>query len=81
MKKNAAVIIFILFLIAGALTWFSRTSVAECKPGDAICGAPQASEQQTVLYRCPMHPEVTSDKPGKCPKCGMFLEKVTEPTH
>ena len=26
-----------------------------------------------VLYRCPMHPEVTSDQPGKCPKCGMKL--------
>lgn len=26
------------------------------------------------LYVCPMHPEVTSDKPGKCPKCGMDLE-------
>jgi rubrerythrin len=24
-------------------------------------------------YTCPMHPEVTSDKPGKCPKCGMNL--------
>jgi hypothetical protein len=26
-------------------------------------------------YACPMHPEVTSDKPGKCSKCGMDLEK------
>ena len=26
------------------------------------------------IYSCPMHPEVTSDKPGKCPKCGMALE-------
>jgi hypothetical protein len=25
------------------------------------------------IYTCPMHPEVTSDKPGKCPKCGMDL--------
>ena len=24
-------------------------------------------------YECPMHPEVTSKKPGKCPKCGMTL--------
>jgi hypothetical protein len=28
-------------------------------------------------YTCPMHPEVKSDKPGKCPKCGMSLEKKT----
>ena len=25
-------------------------------------------------YVCPMHPEVVSDKPGSCPKCGMALE-------
>jgi FtsP/CotA-like multicopper oxidase with cupredoxin domain len=26
-----------------------------------------------VLYACPMHPDVTSIEPGKCPKCGMKL--------
>jgi hypothetical protein len=28
------------------------------------------------MYICPMHPEVTSKKPGKCPKCGMDLVKL-----
>jgi len=28
-------------------------------------------------YTCPMHPEVKSDKPGKCSKCGMeLIEKM-----
>lgn len=25
------------------------------------------------MYTCPMHPEIVSDAPGKCPKCGMAL--------
>jgi Cu+-exporting ATPase len=30
------------------------------------------------IYTCPMHPAVLSDKPGKCPECGMSLiEKIT----
>jgi P-type Cu2+ transporter len=31
-------------------------------------------------YTCPMHPEVTSDAPGKCPKCGMDLVAVGRQT-
>ena len=31
----------------------------------------------SVNYTCTMHPEVKSDKPGKCPKCGMELVKQT----
>jgi FtsP/CotA-like multicopper oxidase with cupredoxin domain len=33
-----------------------------------------------VVYSCPMHPEVTSDQPGKCPKCGMKLMATAAPT-
>ncbi len=29
--------------------------------------------QSRIEYTCPMHPEVVSDEPGSCPKCGMFL--------
>jgi hypothetical protein len=32
-----------------------------------------AAKPGATLYTCPMHPEVISDKPGKCPKCGMTL--------
>ncbi len=32
--------------------------------------------EATVEYTCPMHPDVLSDKPGSCPKCGMDLEQV-----
>ena len=31
-----------------------------------------------AVWTCPMHPEVKSDKPGKCPKCGMTLIPVME---
>ena len=27
------------------------------------------------VYTCSMHPDVITDKPGKCPKCGMDLVK------
>ena len=27
-------------------------------------------------YTCPMHPEIVSDQPGECPKCGMALEPM-----
>jgi hypothetical protein len=30
-------------------------------------------KQPATVYTCPMHPEVVSDKPGRCPKCGMKL--------
>jgi len=46
---------------------------------DSSGNAKEAKSQmkaETVAYQCPMHPEVTSDKPGECSKCGMDLAKV-----
>ncbi|MCQ4318852.1 copper-transporting P-type ATPase [Stutzerimonas stutzeri] len=36
-------------------------------------GSMNASDQGAAQYTCPMHPEVVSDQPGDCPKCGMHL--------
>lgn len=40
-----------------------------CKTGD------KADEAGAAAYSCPMHPDITSDKPGTCSKCGMELEQ------
>jgi hypothetical protein len=38
-------------------------------------GAPGRNEAAPsgVSYTCPMHPEVVSSEPGRCPRCGMPL--------
>ena len=32
-----------------------------------------------IKYTCTMHPDIISDKPGNCPKCGMEL--IKEPSN
>jgi FtsP/CotA-like multicopper oxidase with cupredoxin domain len=36
-------------------------------------GESQAAPRTTVAYVCPMHPDVISAEPGRCPHCGMKL--------
>ena len=47
-------------------------SVAEAAKA---AGSAEATADADAIYACPMHPEVTSATPGKCPKCGMTLVK------
>ncbi len=37
---------------------------------------PTETKARPGQWTCPMDPEVISDKPGDCPKCGMALEQV-----
>ena len=62
-----------LLALAAILTLTMAPAIAqsgnETKP---VPATPAAAQK----YTCPMHPEVISDKPGKCPKCGMNLVPV-----
>ena len=52
----------------------TRDRTSTTSPGDhSQHGGGQATSAAEAVYACPMHPEVTSDKPGTCPKCGMAL--------
>lgn len=72
MKK----IIFIAFFAVSILF------ILSCKSGTTNSQNHLEMQKNTseVYYTCTMHPEVHSDKPGDCPKCGMKLIKkeVTE---
>lgn len=60
----------------------AHASVSEPAPAAAEAATQQAAADApagSVKYTCAMHPEVISDKPGRCPKCGMTLEPVGPP--
>lgn len=60
----------LVFLVSAIMIF-----IAACKSTPDRSGSAGETDQQIVKgnYTCPMHPEVTSDQPGECPKCGMDL--------
>ncbi|MDP3671417.1 MAG: heavy metal translocating P-type ATPase [Telluria sp.] len=50
----------------------------DAEPAKYSAGEAAPAEPAPVgaIYTCPMHPEIRSDRPGNCPKCGMALEPV-----
>jgi hypothetical protein len=47
----------------------------------ALNEGPASPATAPAVYTCPHHPEVASDNPGDCPKCGMVLtpKPATQP--
>jgi len=64
MKKNFLNSLLLLTLFLAIPSFF------------AACGKKKIAsvhEASATVYTCPMHPTVTSDRPGTCPVCGMEL--------
>ncbi|HAT8721294.1 TPA: HAD-IC family P-type ATPase, partial [Legionella pneumophila] len=38
---------------------------------------PSSKREGSIVYTCPMHPEIRQSAPGNCPLCGMALEPET----
>jgi membrane fusion protein, copper/silver efflux system len=55
-----------------------KDSTMNMDPDSAAKSEHQEMDMKTeaIQYTCPMHPEIISDKPGECPKCGMDLVPV-----
>jgi hypothetical protein len=70
MKSSKALAVFLALALAFVLMGIAQHQHQEKQT---------QKESDQEVYTCPMHPEVQSDKPGKCPKCGMNLEKKTMP--
>lgn len=73
--KKSLILTVVLGLAGLVFAGCSKKEEAQQKPMSAADSV--KVEQAAAVYACPMHPEVTSDKPGKCSKCGMDLVEAT----
>ena len=60
-----------MFFAVAALLFTISFANAQTHPKDST--QKKMKTMPKKVYTCTMHPDVISDKPGKCPKCGMDL--------
>lgn len=56
-------------------------SVLDSLSKASFISSAHAAEAAAVKYTCPMHPQIISDTPGKCPICGMDLVPIAGEEH
>jgi len=77
MRKHIAAIIAIALVLSVTHTVIAQHSHhqpgEEHPPSVAAASGVAGEQQNTQKYTCLMHPEVKTEHPGNCPKCGMKL--------
>src|SRR5882757_1415995 len=69
----------ISILVASAMTFAAIAKVGAIDPNRPTGEHDYDQEQEEKQkYTCRMHPEVITDHPGNCPKCGMKLVPIKE---
>lgn len=73
--KSRIIIILLICIIAvlsGVIVTMHSKSTGTVHKDDT------AQTKKTVMYQCPMHPQIISDTPKDCPICGMKLVPIDE---
>ena len=73
MKPKTLLLVLLVAAAGATAVWFA----ARHRPAPA---AAAAAGRKVLYYQSSMHPWIKSDKPGKCPICGMDLVPVYEST-
>ncbi len=74
MKAKTLLLVLFVAAASAAATWFA----ARHEPAPTAAAPAAATGRKILYYQSPMHPWIKSDKPGKCPICGMNLVPVYE---
>ena len=76
MKPKTLLLVLLVAAAGATAVWFA----ARHRPAPATAAPAAAAGRKVLYYQSSMHPWIKSDKPGKCPICGMDLVPVYEST-
>lgn len=77
-KMKKTIIAIAIMLSIGLVACNGSSSAEQTATKDTATN--DAMSVSGVKYTCTMHPEIISDTPGKCPKCGMTLVEMKDTT-